>query len=119
MGIVPVWGFQLLIAIAVSIFLRLNKALVVVAANISIPPMLPVIIWLSHVTGRIWMGENARTISFSDEITLVMIKDSLLQYLAGAVTLAILAGLIFGGLSYFILKLAAKTRTQLNAPTKP
>ncbi|MES1225118.1 MAG: DUF2062 domain-containing protein, partial [Bacteroidota bacterium] len=41
MGIVPIWGFQLLAAIALAIVLRLNKALVIIAANISVPPMIP------------------------------------------------------------------------------
>ncbi|MFZ6009870.1 MAG: DUF2062 domain-containing protein, partial [Bacteroidota bacterium] len=36
MGIVPIWGFQLAVAIPLSFLFRLNKALVIIAANISI-----------------------------------------------------------------------------------
>ncbi|NJK86793.1 MAG: DUF2062 domain-containing protein [Bacteroidales bacterium] len=36
MGVVPIWGFQLVSAIALAYLLRLNKFLVIVACNISI-----------------------------------------------------------------------------------
>jgi uncharacterized protein (DUF2062 family) len=105
MGIVPIWGFQLVTAIALSFLLRLNKALVIIAANISIPPMIPVVVYLSHVTGKLWMGKNAQSISFSDEITLEFIHKNFVQYFSGAVTLAIVAALVFGGITYGLLKL--------------
>ena len=92
MGIVPIWGFQLVTAIALAILFRLNKALVIIAANISIPPMIPVIIYLSHLTGKIWMGKNAQSISFSDEITLQFIHNNAVQYFSGAITLSVIAG---------------------------
>ena len=104
MGIVPIWGFQLIVAIALSFLFRLNKALVIVAANISIPPMIPLIIFLSHRVGSVWMGNNAQPLVFSTDITFAMIQDSFLQYVLGAITLAIAAGVIFGVITYGILK---------------
>jgi uncharacterized protein (DUF2062 family) len=108
MGIVPIWGFQLVVAIALSILFRLNKALVIVAANISIPPMIPLVIFLSHLTGKIWMGENAQSISFSDEITLQFIHNNVIQYFSGAITLSVIAGIVFGIVTYLMLKLFKK-----------
>lgn len=105
MGIFPIWGFQLLVAITVSFLLRLNKALVIIAANISIPPMIPVIIFVSHMVGAAWMGDDAHHLSFSTNITLEMMYDNLLQYVVGAVTLAIVSGVIFGVLTFALLKL--------------
>lgn len=105
MGIVPVWGFQLAIAITLAFLLRLNKVLVILAANISIPPMIPLILFLSHLTGSIWMGENAQHISFSEKITLEMLEASFIQYIFGATTLAFIAGIIFGGVTYIGLKI--------------
>ncbi len=105
MGIAPVWGFQLLIAITLSFLFRLNKALVIIAANISIPPMIPFIIFISHAVGGWWLGEKAQKISFSNEITLAMIHENFVQYVIGAVTLAIISGIIFGVLTYGTLKL--------------
>lgn len=111
MGIVPIWGFQLAVAIALSFVLRLNKALVIIAANISIPPMIPLIIFLSHLTGRIWMGDRAHYLSFSRDISLSMIQDSLLQYVLGAVTLAMVAGAIFGLTTFALLKIFKRSKT--------
>jgi len=105
MGIFPVWTLQLVIAIALAFVFRLNKVLVILAANISVPPMIPLILFLSHMTGGIWMGESAQHISFSKEITLETMKTSLVQYFLGAATLACIAGIIFGGITYLGLKI--------------
>lgn len=108
MGIAPIWGFQMITAITLSFLFRLNKALVLIAANISIPPMIPVVLYLSHLTGKIWMGDNAQTILFSDEITFELIHNNFVQYVFGAVTLAAASGIFFGGLTYIILKVSKR-----------
>jgi uncharacterized protein (DUF2062 family) len=108
MGIVPIWGFQMLVAIAISLVYRLNKTLVILAANISIPPMIPVVLYVSHLTGKIWMGEKAQSISFHDEITFDLVYNNLLQYVCGAVTLAVVTGVFFGGLTYGLLKFSKR-----------
>lgn len=111
MGIIPIWGFQLMTAIFLAVLFKLNKPLVIVAANISIPPMIPVIIFLSYKTGTYWMGENATHFIFSKSITLESIKNNLVQYIYGSITLAIVAATIFGLLTFIFLKLIEKKRT--------
>ena len=108
MGIIPAWGFQLVSAIFLAILFKLNKPLVIVAANISIPPMIPLIIFLSYKTGTIWMGENAMQINFSNSITLESIKNNLLQYIYGSITLAFAAGITAGFITFILLKWAGK-----------
>lgn len=105
MGIIPIWGFQLIVAIALSFVFKLNKVLVVVAANISIPPMIPLIIFLSYKTGAYWMGANAGDLSFNGNITLDSIQKNLQQYIYGSITLAVLAGIFTGMLTLGLLKL--------------
>lgn len=105
MGIFPIWGFQMIVAFSLSILFRLNKALVIVAANISIPPMIPVVIYASYLTGKVWMGKNAEEISFTKEITVAFIHNNFMQYFTGAITLAVIAGLVFGLLTYALLKI--------------
>jgi uncharacterized protein (DUF2062 family) len=112
MGIVPIWGFQMLIAIAVSVLFRLNKVLVIFAANISIPPMIPIILYLSHITGTLWMGDQAVYISFSKGITFELLQSSFLQYAAGATTLAVVAGLVFGLVTYLLLKVPRRLKNR-------
>jgi glycosyltransferase involved in cell wall biosynthesis len=111
MGIIPIWGFQLVAAIFLAVVLKFNKPLVIVAANISIPPMIPLIIFLSYKTGAIWMGANAMQIDFSNSITLDSIKKNLVQYIYGSITLAIVAAIAFGLLTFIFLKLIEKKRT--------
>ncbi len=105
MGIVPLWGFQLVTAIFLGILFRLNKALVIIAANISLPPMIPLIIFASYKIGGFWMGQNALQMGYSKSISLDSIKQNLQQYIYGSITLAILAGFFFGILTFVILKL--------------
>jgi len=111
MGIIPIWGFQLVTAIFLAVVLKLNKPLVIVAANISIPPMIPLIIFLSYKMGAYWMGENATQFIFSKSITLESIKNNLVQYIYGSITLAIVAAIAFGLLTFIFLKLIEKRRT--------
>jgi len=114
MGIVPIWGFQLVTAIFLAILFKLNKPLVIIAANISIPPMIPVIIFLSYKTGVIWMGENAMHINFSNSITLESIKTNLVQYIYGSITLAVAAGIVSGLLTFILLKWIGKKQTAVS-----
>ncbi|MCC6462176.1 MAG: DUF2062 domain-containing protein [Saprospiraceae bacterium] len=104
MGIVPIWGFQLAAAIALAYLLRLNKALVIIFANISLPPAIPFILYLSYRCGAYWVGDNAAHFSFDRNLSLSAIHENAVQYFYGGFTLAVLAALLFGGCSYLVLK---------------
>jgi glycosyltransferase involved in cell wall biosynthesis len=110
MGIVPIWGFQLMVAIALAFILKLNKPLVIIAANISIPPMIPLILFLSHLTGAIWMGDHASVVAFDQTLTLDVLKNNFFQYVVGAITLSIGSGLIFGAITYCSLQLFKRAK---------
>ncbi|MDB5228963.1 MAG: hypothetical protein JWN78_3156 [Bacteroidota bacterium] len=102
-GILPIWGFQLIVALFLAILFRLNKALVLIFSNISIPPMIPLIIFLSYKLGQIWLGDKAIHFVFSRNITIEAIKMNITQYLYGSIALAIIAAIVFGILSYLLL----------------
>ncbi len=108
MGIVPIWGFQLIVAIFLAILFRLNKALVIIFANISIPPMIPIIIFLSFKVGAFWLGDEAISFIFDRNISIESIKMNITQYLYGSISLALIAAVIFGILSYLLLILYKK-----------
>jgi glycosyltransferase involved in cell wall biosynthesis len=114
MGIVPIWGFQLLVAISLAILFKLNKVLVIIAANISIPPMIPFIIFGSYKAGAAWMGKNAVELEYSRSLSLDIIKRNLQQYIYGSITLAVVAGLFFGLLTLVLLKIFRKQHQQLD-----
>lgn len=109
MGIVPIWGYQLITAIALAYLLRLNKFIVIVAANISIPPMIPPILYASYLTGG-WILKMDNKLVFSRNISFDLIRDNLYQYLVGAVVLAVIAALCSGIITWVILMVTRKNR---------
>jgi uncharacterized protein (DUF2062 family) len=108
MSIVPIWGFQLVTAIALSVVFKLNKALVVLAANLSLPPLIPFIIYLGVKMGAFWVGNKAQTLIFDDNLSLDTIKDNLVQYVLGSMTLAVIVGITGGFLAYLFIKVFKK-----------
>jgi glycosyltransferase involved in cell wall biosynthesis len=111
-GIVPIWGFQLAAAILASVVLRLNKAIVVVAANISLPPMIPIILYLSVKTGELVTGRVV-VLRFSG-LNLDLVKANACNfyvYMIGASVLSVIAALIAGILTYFLLGINGRKGT--------
>ena len=107
MGIVPIWGFQLLTAIALAHLFRLSKFLVAVAANISIPPMIPIILYLSYITGGMVLGTGS-SIKFSGDLTIRSFENHIFQYIVGAIAFAFIFSAIVLIVSYIILKLVRR-----------
>jgi len=103
MGIVPIWGYQLVAAIALAHFLKLNKIIVIIAANVSIVPMVPVIVFLSFVTGGYVLGIPMQ--SFYDHpFGISQMKAQIMQYIIGSIVFAIVASLFFGMVTYLAMK---------------
>jgi glycosyltransferase involved in cell wall biosynthesis len=94
MGILPIWGFQLLVGIPTSIFLRMNKVLFITAANISLPPLIPFIIFCSYLMGQPFFDNEMITYNQIDEMTIDNIHDNFLQYATGGVILSLAMGLL-------------------------
>ncbi|MCB9167599.1 MAG: DUF2062 domain-containing protein [Flavobacteriales bacterium] len=103
MGIVPIWGFQLAVGIPLTFLFRLNRVLFVLAANISIPPMIPLIVYASYKVGAPFVGDDRIRITDLSGITLEAIRWNLAQYLVGAVLLALMAGAAGAIASYFVI----------------
>lgn len=104
MGIVPIWGFQLLIGIPLSVYFKMNKVLFLTAANISLPPAIPFIIFASYKAGG-WFYQNGVQLTSLDDLTLESIHMNFVQYFIGGTVLALIAGAIgfFGSLLTFQL----------------
>ncbi len=93
MGVFPVWGFQMLIGLAICHLFKLNKAVFLLFANISLPPFIPFILWGSHFVGG-YLVSHPTSIQFAEELTLEMVQQQGLQYLFGAVALSFILGFI-------------------------
>ena len=112
-GIVPIWGYQLVSAIAAAYLLRLNKAIVILTANISIPPLLPFILIASLKTGELITGTKTN-FSFHN-ISLESIRSNLYTYLAGACVLSIVFSIFMGLATYMLLSLSRKQKIKPGA----
>lgn len=100
-GISPLWGFQTALTITFSVLLGLNKSLAFLASNISIPPIIPVIVWSSLKVGRFFVGGDLLP---KGEITQEFVKAHLMQYLIGSFLLAAFMASLLGGATYLFLK---------------
>ena len=110
MGIVPVWGYQMIIAFTLAHLFKLNKVITVVASNISIPPMIPFILYGSFATGAILLDHSV-TLSIQN-ITFESVKQSLLQYILGSFVFAIIVALTIGILVYILLSIFRKQQVR-------
>lgn len=108
MGIVPLWGYQLILAIVLAYLLKLNKLIVIVFANISITPMIPVIIYLSLLTGGLILHRSVLSLKGGHGSFILMFKQNLFQYLIGSVCLAVIASIISGLITFLLLKILRK-----------
>jgi glycosyltransferase involved in cell wall biosynthesis len=113
MGIVPVWGFQLAIGIPLSILFRMNKALFLIAANISIFPFTPFWWFASLVTGKLLLGYHDWVLNPKD-ITLQYVKEQGLAFFLGGTVLAIVLGIFAFLLSHLVLLVTRKRPATLS-----
>lgn len=104
MGIVPIWGLQLLIGIPLAYALRLNRVLFIAAANISLPPMIPLILYASYRFGAPIVGGNAFVPEDLDGLSLATVHQHVVQYATGAVALALTVGAIGTTFSFALLR---------------
>ncbi len=109
MGIIPVWGYQMALAFLLAHLLKLNKVVTLVASNISIPPMIPVILFGSYATGA-WILGNPIDFSMR-KMSLEFVMNSLWQYLLGSVIFAAICSLLFGLIGYILLEIFRKQQT--------
>lgn len=109
MGIFPIWGFQLMVGIPLAILFRLNKILFIAAANISIPPMIPFIIYSSFIVGQFFTTDSTDP-SQLFQFDLGTIKENTVQYLIGAVLLSCIAFLVVTSISYLMFSVFRKKK---------
>lgn len=100
-GISPFWGFHSFLAITLPVFFRLNKMLTFIASQVTFPPLIPFIIYLSVKVGAPFVSNRASFENASFDFD--FIKQNLIQYVIGSFLLATLSALFFGAVSYFFL----------------
>ena len=99
-GISPLWGLQMWFVLFFAWIFKLNKGLSVLASNISIPPMIPLIVFLSYEAGRLVMGPHAVRLVYNSNLTVDAINKSFLQYVIGSFILASVCSVISGVVTF-------------------
>ena len=101
-GLSPFWGFHSFLAITLSVYFKLNKLLTFMSSQITFPPLIPLIIFLSMMVGAPFVSN---TVNLQDQtFDLEFIKSNLTQYIIGSLILSISCSLVFGLTSYVILQ---------------
>lgn len=109
MGIVPIWGYQMLVTLFLAHTLKLNKVIAIVAANISIPPFMPFLLYASYLTGCKVLDRSVE-LHFTD-ISLENVKSVLEQYLIGSVIFAAACSILAGIIAISLLTVCRRPHT--------
>jgi uncharacterized protein (DUF2062 family) len=105
-GIAPIWGYQMIAAAAVAHFLRLNKAITLLASNISIPPMMPLILYAALALGHWVMTGHKLVLDFPvQQITKASVLEYLGQWFVGSLILAVLVAAVGTVAAYSVARL--------------
>ena len=129
-GIAPLWGAQLFLALAVAWLLRLNKAISLLVSNISIPPMIPIILFASYKTGGLVLGKVSADEALTKYAALKFVYDWMIhainsfhikntelateiarnvtQYIIGGFALALFSSVLMGLITYLLVKILKK-----------
>lgn len=111
-GIAPLWGLQTALVFFLAYIFRLNKLIAFAFSNISLPPMIPIIVYLSLKIGAVVTGGTNEFDVHDKESAILFIKNHLVQYLTGSILLASGAAFLFGAGGYIILSAMHKNKVQ-------
>jgi uncharacterized protein (DUF2062 family) len=113
-GIAPIWGFQMLTAAVLAHILRLNKAVALAASNISVPVLLPFILFGSLFAGHLVLTGEALRLSLEEfgQPASGPLLRALGEYVVGSLVLAAAAAVAGAALTFGLASWAAARRTR-------
>jgi glycosyltransferase involved in cell wall biosynthesis len=100
-GIMPIYGFQLLLLMAMTPFLRLNWPLAFLGACVSTPPVIPFLIAAGIAIGKVIVPFLPLTNHLTASVN-ALVKGGI-EWLVGSIALAMAAGLVTYGVFYPVL----------------
>lgn len=114
-GLVPLYGFQTLLVLLLSSYFKLNKVVALAFSYISIPPLLPFIMYLEFKAGQ-WILNNYEGTSLYTQEGKLNLAENLGTYLAGSVSLALVASVVLGVAGYFLFSYFQKNEVVNEKP---
>ncbi|HLT52132.1 MAG TPA: DUF2062 domain-containing protein [Arenibacter sp.] len=112
-GLSPLWGFHTLIVIFLAILFKLNKAIAFAFSNISLPPFIPLVLFMGLTLGHWVLGGELDFNLGEASMDLEMAKH-LKSYIVGSIILSFLGGSISGILGYLFLTIFDRKKMELN-----
>ena len=112
-GLSPFWGLHTVLVIFLAVLLRLNKVIAFTFSNISLPPFIPLVIFLSTYTGNFVLGQNSY-FSFEEVRQNFNLVRELETYFVGSLVLSTIVSVAFGLIGYFILLYREKNTKLVN-----
>lgn len=112
-GLSPLWGFHTLIVLFLAILFKLNKAIAFAFSNISLPPFIPLVLFMSLKMGH-WVLGSEYDFTFGEaSLTLEMAKH-LKSYIIGSIFLSFIGASIAGILGYLFLTIFDRKKIEFN-----
>ena len=124
LGVVPLYGIQTLLCIAVAFLFRLNKLTVLAAAQISLPMFAPFLIAAGIVIGEFVRFGTVRAPSLAEGRTFLEelylfggeVPDLFLSCFIGDTILGFVLGTIAAGLTYWYASRASRSDAAEGSP---
>ncbi len=108
-GLSPFWGLQTLLVLGLAFLFKLNKPLAFAFSNISLPPFIPFVLYLSVQTG-VWITGEENFFNLDTIMDNLLALKGLKIYLIGSFTLATVVSILSGLIGYFTLTQMAKRK---------
>jgi uncharacterized protein (DUF2062 family) len=117
-GVAPIWGFQMLTAAVLAHALRLNKAIALAASNISIPLMIPLILFGSLFIGHLVLTGEVLRLGWEEirHLSTEQVLQGLGEYVVGSLILGAALAVLGAGITYGLA--AAFTARRGTAPPR-
>ena len=100
------------VVLAASLF-KVNRLIAGAASNISLPPVIPFIVYASLKTGGVVMGRSASPVVFIRTLSFQTAKACAAQYVVGSILLAFFCALAAWGLAYAAAMIVSKRTSVL------
>ncbi|MFZ0956721.1 MAG: DUF2062 domain-containing protein [Candidatus Sulfotelmatobacter sp.] len=114
-GIVPIYGFQLLAAVGVALLFKLNKPLTVASTFINNALLRPLIIVSAVELGYLLRSGSFRPFHLS-ALTGAHVKDEILAFVMGSVVLGVLVGGVGALITVVVVQVKAPANPDLRNP---
>ncbi|MEQ9582383.1 MAG: DUF2062 domain-containing protein [Arenibacter sp.] len=103
-GLSPLWGFQTLIVIFLAVLFKLNKTIAFAFSNVSFPPFIPFVLYISLKIGH-WVLGNEFNFTFEEAGANFEVIKHLKSYIIGSITLSLIGAFAAGICGYIILNI--------------